>query len=129
MACGAELAVHLGDFAHRTECDQVLGIELQCGREDSACFRGLPCFVEGLAEDDVAADVAGLASEVRAADGDRLGRVAGLAQFVGERREVAAWILLELDPEFFESRVHHANAPCNATLSGSRLRSHEGPST
>ena len=111
MACGAELAVHLGDFAHRTECDQVLGIELQCGREDSACFRGLPCFVEGLAEDDVAADVAGLRGEVRPADADGLGPVAGLAKLVCEWCEEAAGVFLEPCPELFESRVRHANSP------------------
>jgi hypothetical protein len=49
-----------------------------------------------------------LAGQVCAAQGDRLRGITVLSQLVRVWREKAAWVLLELRPEFIETRVRHA---------------------
>ena len=96
------VATDLRDVAQMAQRDEVFRIEREGALEDRARLRQVPGLVQRLAEDDVAAHVAGLLREELAAERDGLRQVARLPVLVGERGEVATRVLVELLPELVD---------------------------
>ena len=92
-----------GDVAEVTQGDQVLGVERESGLEHAARLVEAATLVQRLAVDDVPAHVSGLLRQELLADQDRLFEVASLSEFVGQRSEVAAGILVELPFELVDA--------------------------
>src|SRR6185312_13366888 len=94
--CAHVVAGVSGYVAQVPEGDDVLRIETERLLEDSGGFLGLSRIVQRLAVHDIAAHVIRLLREVGPAEFDREIGVSGLTILVGQRREVALWVLVEL---------------------------------
>ena len=91
------------DVAEVTEGDEVLGIERQRGLENGTCFVESGQLEQRLAIDDMAAHMPRLLGQIFLTDEDGLLEITRFSVLVGERREVAPRVLIELLTELVDS--------------------------